>query len=76
MRSSLLDSVIMAEFQATETCSSLDLTRAKYSVNILIKVGKENVIVRISPSNFSACGNGNSLEDENEVCTQYAHPNP
>jgi hypothetical protein len=38
-------------------------------------VEKENVIVRISPSNFSACEKENR-NDETEVCNQYAHPTP
>jgi hypothetical protein len=55
MRSSSSESVIVTERQATEAYSSLDLTKAKYSVSRLLKVEKENVIVQISPRNFSAC---------------------
>jgi hypothetical protein len=54
MRSSLLGSVIVTEFQATEAYSSLDLTKAKYSISRLSMIEKENVIVRISPNNFIA----------------------
>jgi hypothetical protein len=55
MRSSLLESAIITEFQATEAYSSSELMKAKYSISRLSKVEKENVIVRISPSNFNAC---------------------
>jgi hypothetical protein len=42
MRSSLLESVIVKEFQATETYSSLDLSKEKYSVSgRLSKLEKE-----------------------------------
>jgi hypothetical protein len=34
---------------------SLDLTKVKYNISRLSEVEKENVIVWISPSNFSAC---------------------
>jgi hypothetical protein len=54
----------------------LDLTKAKYSINRLSVVEKENAIVRISPSDFSACEKKNRHDDENEVCNHYAHPNP
>jgi hypothetical protein len=55
MRSSLLASVIVTKFRAIEAYSSLDLTEAKYSISRLSVVEKENVIVQISPSNFSEC---------------------
>jgi hypothetical protein len=42
-RSSLLESVIVTEFQATEAYSSLDLTKAKYSISRLYMVEKKNV---------------------------------
>jgi hypothetical protein len=54
MRSSRLESVIMADFQATEAYASLDLTKAKCSISGLSKVEKKKFIVRISPSNFGA----------------------
>jgi hypothetical protein len=69
MRSTLLESV-------TEAYSSLDLTKAKYSSSKLCKVGKEDVTVRIIPSKLSACEKENRHDDENEVCNQYARPNP
>jgi hypothetical protein len=47
MRSSLLESVIVTEFQPAETYSSVDLTKGKYSICRLSKQEKEN-IVRIS----------------------------
>jgi hypothetical protein len=53
-RSRLLESVIVIEFQAAEAYSSLDLTKAKYSISRLSMAEKENIIARISPSNFSA----------------------
>jgi hypothetical protein len=52
-RSSLLESVTVTEFQATEAYSSWDLTKAKYSISRLSRVEKEIVIVQISPSNLS-----------------------
>jgi hypothetical protein len=55
MRSSLFESVVVTEFQATEAYSSLDLTKAKYSISRLPMVEKENVILRINTSNFIAC---------------------
>jgi hypothetical protein len=53
-RSSLLESVIVTEFQATKAYSSLYLTKAKYSISRLFMVEKENVIVRNNPNNFIA----------------------
>jgi hypothetical protein len=47
MLSSLLDSVIVTEFQATEAYSSLDLTKAKYSISRLFMVEKQNASIRI-----------------------------
>jgi hypothetical protein len=55
VHSSLLETVIITEFQATEAYSSLDLTNAKYSISKLSEVEKGKVVVQISPSNFSAC---------------------
>jgi hypothetical protein len=45
MRSSLLASVIITEFQATEAYSNLDLTKANYGISTLSVVEEENVIV-------------------------------
>jgi hypothetical protein len=55
MRSSLLESVTITEFQATEAYSSVDLAKAKYSSSRLSTVEKDNDIVRIRSINFSAC---------------------
>jgi hypothetical protein len=44
MFSSLLEPVIVTQFQATKTYLSLDLTKAKYSISRLSRVEKENVI--------------------------------
>jgi hypothetical protein len=57
MRSSLLESVIIIQFQATEAYShfSLDLTKAKYRISKLSVAENENVIVRINLVNFIAC---------------------
>jgi hypothetical protein len=46
MRSSLIESVIVTEFQA-EAYSSLDLTKAKHSISTLSVVEKPDVIVRL-----------------------------
>jgi hypothetical protein len=54
MHSSLLESVIVTEFQATEAYSSFDLTKAKYRISRLYIVEKENVSLRINPNNFIA----------------------
>jgi hypothetical protein len=51
MPSSLLQPVIVLEFQTTDAYSSLDLTKAKHSISRLSMVAKENVNVRINPSN-------------------------
>jgi hypothetical protein len=77
MRSSLFKSVMVTDFQATEayTYSSLDLTKAKYSINTLAVVENEDVIVRTSPSNFITCEKEDRQDHENEVYNQYAHPN-
>jgi hypothetical protein len=45
MSSSLLESVPVTELQATEAYSSLDVTKAKYSISRLCTVEKENVSV-------------------------------
>jgi cyclophilin family peptidyl-prolyl cis-trans isomerase len=42
MRSSLLESVIVTEFQAAEPYPSLDLTKAKYSINRLSMVDDDD----------------------------------
>jgi hypothetical protein len=60
MRSSLLESAIITEFQATEAYSSLDMTKADYSISRLSMVKKENVIVGINLINFTKCEKGNS----------------
>jgi hypothetical protein len=39
-------------------------------------VEKENVNVRINPSNFIAWKKENRHDDENKVYNQYVHPNP
>jgi hypothetical protein len=54
MRSSLSESVIVTDFQATETYSCFDLIKAKYTISKQPKMEKENVVVRINPRNFSA----------------------
>jgi hypothetical protein len=61
MVSSLLKLVIVTGFEATEVYTNLDMTEAKYSISILSEAEKENVIVRISHSNFSACRKGKSI---------------
>jgi hypothetical protein len=54
MRSSSLESVTVAELQATEAYPSLDLNKEKYCISRLSMVGKENVTVRFNHSNFIA----------------------
>jgi hypothetical protein len=60
MRSSLLESVIVTEYQATEAYSSFDLTKANFSIE------KENLSVLINPNSFIACEK-RKHHDENEV---------
>jgi hypothetical protein len=55
MHSSSLELTVVTEVQTTEAHSSLDLTKATYSINRLSMVEKGNVIVQINPSNFPAC---------------------
>jgi hypothetical protein len=54
MNSTESESVIIMEFHATEECSNLDLTKAKYNKNQLSAVEKMNEIVRDNPSSFVA----------------------
>jgi chorismate-pyruvate lyase len=59
-RSSLLESVIVTEFQATEAYSSLDLTKANYSITRLFVAEKEKASIRIKPNSFIECEKRNS----------------
>jgi hypothetical protein len=52
MHSSLLESIIVTDFKATEAYLSLDLTKENYNIDKLLKVEKENYISQISHSNF------------------------
>jgi hypothetical protein len=52
MHSSLLEFAIVTEFQAPEAYSNLIMTKTKYNISRRSLVEKENVIVRINPSNF------------------------
>jgi hypothetical protein len=72
-RPSLLKSVAVTEFQATEAYSNLDLTKAKNSISRLSKVEKENVSVRINPNSFIAREENNRHADGNEVYNRYIH---
>jgi hypothetical protein len=69
MRSSLLESVTVRDLQATEVYSSLDLTKAVYSISRLYTgmAEKENISVGINPNNFAACEKEGQHDDENEV---------
>jgi hypothetical protein len=75
MRSSLLESVIVTELQATDTCLGY-LTRAKYTISKLSEVHKENAILPISLVISVHEKTENQHDEENEVRNQYAHPNP
>jgi hypothetical protein len=55
IHSSLLASVAVNVFHATEAYSSLDVTKVKYNVRILSVVEKEKVMKRIRPNNFKDC---------------------
>jgi hypothetical protein len=74
MRSGLLESIIITGFQTTHEYLSSDLTKAKYSVSRMSKVEKENIIVRISPGNFSACEKSRH-GDKNKIYNQFSLPN-
>jgi hypothetical protein len=52
--SRLLESVIVTEFQATGAYSSLELTKAKYSISRVSMLEKENISKRIDRNNSSA----------------------
>jgi hypothetical protein len=52
MRSSLLASVEVMEFHATEAYSSVGLTNVQYSIKRLCREEKEKVIDLINPSNL------------------------
>jgi hypothetical protein len=75
MRSSLLESVIVTEFQAPEAYSSLDLTKAKYSISSR-RWKKEMLFCKLAVVISVHGGKENRCEDENEVCNQLPHPNP
>jgi hypothetical protein len=57
MRSSLLASVEVSVFHATEAYSSLELSNIKYNTKRLSKDEKEDVIARIRPNKLSDCEN-------------------
>jgi hypothetical protein len=59
LRSSLLESVSVTEFQASEAYSSADLTKAKYSISTLPTVEEKIVGVEIKPNNSILCENSN-----------------
>jgi hypothetical protein len=52
MRSNLVESVDVMEFQATEAYSNLDLTSARYSTYKESREENLKVIERMRPSNF------------------------
>jgi hypothetical protein len=54
VRSSLLELVTVTGLQATKAYSSLDLTKAKYSISRLSAVQEENASVQIHPNNIIA----------------------
>jgi hypothetical protein len=66
MRSRLLESIVVTEFQATEAYSSSDSTKAKYSISRLSEVEKEDVSVPISRNNFIACEKKTKNQHDNE----------
>jgi hypothetical protein len=57
MRSSLLASIKVKVFHATEAYSSLDLSKVKHNIRRLSVDEEEKVIARIKPNNFKACEN-------------------
>jgi hypothetical protein len=52
MRSSVLASVDVIEFQTTEAYATLDLTRVKYNRYMHLRDEKENVMLRTRPKNL------------------------
>jgi hypothetical protein len=57
MHSSLLASVDVTEFQATEMYSSLDLTGVKYYRFRYFKGKKKKIMLQTRPNNFIHCEN-------------------
>jgi hypothetical protein len=69
-------SLIIIASMLTEAYSSLDLTKAKYSISKLSIVACECVIIWINSSDFILVRKENQHDDENEVYSQHAHPSP
>jgi hypothetical protein len=76
MHSGLLESVIMTGFQATEAYLSLYLTKAKCSISRLSKWKKKMLLCELAPVISVHVTKENRHDDANEVCSQYAQPNP
>jgi hypothetical protein len=76
MGSNLFESVIVIEFHATEAHSSLDLTKAKYGFSRLSKAKKKMLSCELALVILVHVKKINRHDDENEACSQYAHPNP
>jgi hypothetical protein len=66
---------IVTEFQAAEAYSGLNPYKAKYSISRLSKVEKENFI-ELALIISVHVKKENRHDDGNDVCDQYAHPNP
>jgi hypothetical protein len=75
MRASLSESVIVTELQATEAYSSLDLTKARYSISRL-RWKKKMLFCGLAVVIITHVKQANRHDDKNEVCNQYAHQNP
>jgi hypothetical protein len=72
MRSSLLASVDVTEFQATEAYSSLDLTKVRYSVYKHSREENLNVMERIIQYNNNNNNNNNNDHNTNiEVVSEH-----
>jgi hypothetical protein len=67
MRSSLLAPVDLMEFQTTEACSSLDLTRVKYGWRRHSRDDKGKATQQSRPHNLVQNENMWWRDDENEV---------
>jgi hypothetical protein len=75
MRSSLLECVIVTEFQATEAYSSLDLTKAKYSIIDCVRLERKMLLcelaqVRSAPRNRAVNWNPHRLTCELTVTSK------
>jgi hypothetical protein len=76
MRSSLLEPVIVTDFQATEAHSSLDLTKQNIASVDCLRSEKGMLLCELALVISVHVNKENRHDDEIEVRNQHAHPNP